>query len=182
MRECEPAFHYRPGLNPAFVRKVMERKRKEEEQKRLRKEKADAEKARKKFEAAMLREQQKREREEREREERAKASLANVLNQYREIIVLGVKRSVKDIIHETAQLCRVSVDDIMGRSSQKRIADARHLAMYRIRKERPDMSLPQIGRVFDRDHTTVIAAIRKIECQRSGKDPHEWRKKHAEAA
>lgn len=102
-----------------------------------------------------------------ERERAAARATAAIIAQYREIIVLGVKRSARDIIRDTAKQQGVSVDDIVGRSTHKPIVYARHLAIYRVRKERPDMSLPQIGRIFNRDHTTILSAVRKMERQRS---------------
>ncbi len=53
-------------------------------------------------------------------------------------------------------------------SRSKHIVAARQEAMYRVRKERTDMSLPMIGRVFGgKDHTTILHAVRKIEAQRA---------------
>ena len=57
-----------------------------------------------------------------------------------------------------------SIDEIILRGSQKNkgIAEARQVAMYLIRKL-TNLSLPDIGREFARDHTTALYAIRKIE-------------------
>lgn len=40
---------------------------------------------------------------------------------------------------------------------------ARHVAIYRVHHECEWMSLPMIGRLFDRDHSTVLSAIRRIQ-------------------
>ena len=42
------------------------------------------------------------------------------------------------------------------------IASARQIAMY-LAKQLTSRSLPEIGRKFDRDHTTVMHAVRKVE-------------------
>ncbi len=78
------------------------------------------------------------------------------------------KRSVKgDVTSE--QICDLvaryyafSVADLKGKSRQQPIALARQVAMTLCRG-RLSLSLPEIGRFFNRDHSTVLASIRKIE-------------------
>ena len=41
-------------------------------------------------------------------------------------------------------------------------AEARHVAMYLIRRHAPEMSYPDIGRLFGRHHTTAISAERRV--------------------
>ena len=54
------------------------------------------------------------------------------------------------------------IDDIKGVKRTKDIAYARHITIYMIRKL-TDMSLPQIGKLFNRDHTTILSSIKTIE-------------------
>ena len=64
-----------------------------------------------------------------------------------------------------SQVCKFySVDEIVLRGSLKNkgTAEARQVAMYLIRKL-TNLSLPDIGHEFARDHTTALYAIRKIE-------------------
>ena len=64
-----------------------------------------------------------------------------------------------------SQVCKFySVDEAVLRGTQKTkgIAEARQTAMYLIRKL-TNLSLPDIGKEFDRDHSTVLYAIRKVE-------------------
>ena len=64
-----------------------------------------------------------------------------------------------------SQVCKFySVDEIILRGSLKNkgTAEARQVAMYLIRKL-TNLSLPDIGREFARDHTTALYAIRKVE-------------------
>ncbi len=64
-----------------------------------------------------------------------------------------------------SQVCKFySVDEIALRGSQKNkgIAEPRQVAMYLIRKL-TNLSLPDIGREFARDHSTALYAIRKVE-------------------
>lgn len=55
----------------------------------------------------------------------------------------------------------VSLEEVLGRSRMKAIAQARRgcFAAMRVR----GLSLPDIGRLLDRDHTTVLAGIRTPE-------------------
>lgn len=52
----------------------------------------------------------------------------------------------------------VKPDDIMGRSRKWKVVGARREMMCRYRAA--GYSLPQIGAVFDRHHTTVLCAVR----------------------
>lgn len=71
--------------------------------------------------------------------------------------------SPTDIIEETAQYFKLSVDDLYGSSRSQTIALARQIAMYLCR-ELTSLSLPKIGQLFgNRDHTTVMYANKKIE-------------------
>lgn len=51
--------------------------------------------------------------------------------------------------------------DMIGKSRRKHIVQARHEAIWAVRDARPDMSLPQIGRLFHKDHTSILHALRK---------------------
>lgn len=73
----------------------------------------------------------------------------------------GGRRAVQSIIREVAQRRGVSVRDILGPSRSASIVAIRHEAIAQAYMERPDMSLPELGRRFNRDHTTVIHAVRK---------------------
>jgi len=55
----------------------------------------------------------------------------------------------------------VTVDQILGRDKARRVCVPRHLAIVEIRKAKPRMSLGDIGRVFDRDHSTIHYVLSK---------------------
>ena len=64
-----------------------------------------------------------------------------------------------------SQVCKFySVDEtvLRGTLKNKNTAEARQIAMYLIRKL-TNLSFPDIGKEFSRDHSTVIYAIRKVE-------------------
>lgn len=58
----------------------------------------------------------------------------------------------------------VTVAQVRGGGRARKVCYPRQLSMYEVRRQRPDLSLPAIGRWFGgRDHTTVLHAVRKIE-------------------
>ncbi len=64
-----------------------------------------------------------------------------------------------------SQVCKFySIDEAVIRGTQKNkgTAEARQVAMYLIRKL-TNLSLPDIGKEFARDHSTVLYAVRKVE-------------------
>ena len=71
--------------------------------------------------------------------------------------------TVGTILDATSTLFGLSLDQIIGGSRQRPLVDARQIAMY-VTRNMTDLSYPEIGRAFgNRDHTTVIHAVRKIE-------------------
>jgi chromosomal replication initiator protein len=69
--------------------------------------------------------------------------------------------SPNDIIEHVARYFEISLDDIYGTSRAAAIAQARQIAMYLCR-ELTSLSLPKIGQLIGRDHTTVMYANTKI--------------------
>ena len=63
-----------------------------------------------------------------------------------------------------ANYYRLKLSDIKGRNSSKAMAGPRQIAMFLCRTL-TDASLPQIGKHFSRDHSTVVHSIRKVEAQ-----------------
>ena len=64
-----------------------------------------------------------------------------------------------------SQVCKFySIDEVVLRSTQRNrgVAEARQIAMYLIRKL-TNLSLPDIGKEFARDHSTALYGIRKVE-------------------
>lgn len=72
-------------------------------------------------------------------------------------------RTYNEILFFTAQKYSVSVAELKGERRDKNMVRARHECFYRISKEL-GYSLPKIGRLIGgRDHTTVLAGIRRHE-------------------
>lgn len=66
------------------------------------------------------------------------------------------------IVQEVAAQHDLTPEDLTGPRSRRTESRARHEAMWRIRRE-TRLSYPQIGRFFNRDHTTVINGVRRHE-------------------
>jgi len=78
--------------------------------------------------------------------------------------------SVEDIQREVCHHFKLRSGDLFGKDRHKSVAFARHVAMYLCR-QRLKCSVPELGRAFgNRDHTTVMSAVRKVEALR-GSDP-----------
>lgn len=91
-----------------------------------------------------------------------------------EIAATGTSRpneaGVEDIQRIVCHHFKLRSTDLLSKDRHKSIAFARHVAMY-LCKQRLKCSFPELGRAFgNRDHTTVISAVRKVESLR-GSDP-----------
>ncbi len=72
------------------------------------------------------------------------------------------KITPRKVLSQTAKEFSFKIRDLCGKSRQKELVNARHVAMYLLRK---DLNLPlmKIGELLgNRDHSTVIHAIEKI--------------------
>ena len=56
----------------------------------------------------------------------------------------------------------VSKSELTGNSRVKNVAQARHVAIYLI-KTITDISYPSIGKLFNRNHSTIISSVDVIE-------------------
>ena len=63
----------------------------------------------------------------------------------------------------------ISREDIVGKKRTKEIARARHIAIYLVR-EITEMSYPNIGKLFGRDHATVMSSLEVVKKRIAG-DP-----------
>jgi chromosomal replication initiator protein len=78
--------------------------------------------------------------------------------------------SVEDIQRAVCHHFKLRSTDLLSKDRHKSVAFARHVAMY-LCKQRLKCSFPELGRAFgNRDHTTVISAVRKVESLRT-RDP-----------
>lgn len=71
------------------------------------------------------------------------------------------RMTIDDVIATTSKHFDLHPQDLMGKSRAGRINTARQIAMY-LAREMTDLSLPQIGEVFNRSHTTILHGYNKI--------------------
>ena len=72
--------------------------------------------------------------------------------------------TIDRIISEIAKKYHITPEEIKGKKRSKDVAMARHVAVYIIRKA-TDMSLKSIGKIFDRDHTTMMSSLDVVEAE-----------------
>ncbi len=65
------------------------------------------------------------------------------------------------ILSKIAQKYDISLEDIKGSKRSRGIAMPRHIAIYLIR-EMTNMSFPQLGKLFGRDHTTILNSYQTV--------------------
>ena len=68
---------------------------------------------------------------------------------------------VEAYLNATAQAFGLAAEELLGRSRVHVIVNARHVAMALIYTS-TQLSSVQVGDEFDRDHTTVLSAVRRV--------------------
>lgn len=71
---------------------------------------------------------------------------------------------LEDIISE---MSGVKVQDIRSRMRDKEYSDARHTVWY-IANMHMKYSLKQLSRIYQRDHTTILSGVRKMDQNKFG--------------
>ena len=70
--------------------------------------------------------------------------------------------TIEEIQRKVAEHYNIRVAEMTSKRRDRPVARPRQIAMF-LAKELTTKSLPDIGRAFDRDHTTVIHAVKAIE-------------------
>ena len=94
--------------------------------------------------------------------EQGAVDMALVESITREVIRSERSYTPEYIVEKTAAFYNLAPDDIMGKGKTKNIAAARQMATYLMRKL-TTLTLEEIGAVLNRDHSTILHSIRKIE-------------------
>lgn len=79
---------------------------------------------------------------------------------------------IERIITAVSKKYGVPVDDIKSKKKTDNVANARHVAIYIIKKLL-SLSYPSIGQIFDRDHSTIISSVNKVELNIRTKNGYE---------
>lgn len=66
------------------------------------------------------------------------------------------------IIRAAAVYSGIPIELVTGKRRSRRVIVARMSAIYVIRQS-TDLSYPEIGRIFNRDHTTVMHSVKRVE-------------------
>ena len=75
-----------------------------------------------------------------------------------------------EILLRVAEYFGVSKEDILSHSRKKEFALARHITMYLLHSIK-GVSLTKLGKMFDRDHTSILYAAEKIKTLLERHDP-----------
>lgn len=98
-------------------------------------------------------------------EKEAQVKLLNTLEAPKvprhEVVSRDVARAARSVIRKVAQFYRLSQQDLVGESQNSKVANARHMAMAILVKR--GLTSVEVGLVFRRDHSTVLAGVRKVK-------------------
>lgn len=75
---------------------------------------------------------------------------------------IPVEALIEKILMSVSKAYGVSVEDIKSKKKTNSIANARHIAIYVIKKL-TDLTLKEIGAIFNRDHSTVSSSLETAE-------------------
>ena len=70
--------------------------------------------------------------------------------------------TVEKIFGAVYKKYNIKKEEIIGSRRTKEVAAARHIAIYLVRTV-TEMSLPNIGKIFNRDHSTVMSSVETVE-------------------
>lgn len=150
---------YRAAYNPEFLRRAKQRRAAQERAQRIADEK----------EASRLKEERRKlaveaSRKNDEQHDLAMKQLDALLEKYRALNIIDPpmpeRPDAKSIIREVATVHHVTVGEILGQRRNRFTIKARFAAIRAVADARPDLTLPQIGKIFKRDHTSIIHALR----------------------
>ncbi len=75
---------------------------------------------------------------------------------------VSVNVTIEKVLEIVSKKYGVSEDEIRSKKKTNSVANARQIAMHVLRKT-TELSLPKIGKIFNRDHSTVLSSINKVE-------------------
>lgn len=145
------AEEYRPGYNPEFLRRVREKQRREKL----------AKKAALPVEAVKL------------IEVSDDAISVDPTNDFAAGVIIGMlleqqakkvitpATQTRALIAQVAARRGVSAAEVLGQKRERRVVEARFDAIAAVYRARPDLTLPRIGAIFNRDHTSILHALSK---------------------
>ncbi len=73
----------------------------------------------------------------------------------------GPKTPAREIISRIGVVHGYSLAEIIGPGLEKPLVQARYDAIKAVADHRPELSTTQLGRIFNRDHASIIHALKK---------------------
>lgn len=71
------------------------------------------------------------------------------------------RKPAREIIERVAEYHRMTVGDILDQGRSRKYIEARFDAIAAVRLAYPEKSTPWLGRLFHRDHTSILHALEK---------------------
>ena len=71
-------------------------------------------------------------------------------------------QAAQNIISKVAKFYGLTSDEILGRCRERRLIKARFISIYFI-KQKTEFTLVTIGKIFKRDHASIIHALKTIQ-------------------
>lgn len=95
--------------------------------------------------------------------------MRNVVEQQRPVEIMRLERvldrlesrGLRGLVDSACAETGISITEVIGRRRFASITRARHMLWFWLYRE-TGLSYPEIGRIFEVDHTTVLAAVHKI--------------------
>ena len=94
----------------------------------------------------------------------------------KELDTSGVPRGpeILKILSAVAEATGCSIPEMVGPRRARLVTRPRQFAYHLVRALRPDLSLPAIGRAFNRDHTTIMQGLGVFDTMRDVAPATEW--------
>lgn len=83
--------------------------------------------------------------------------------------IVSYSRIVKEIIRDAIENTGYTIEELMSDRRHQPLVEARQELYWQIYKN-TDWSLPRIGKLFRKDHTTILHGVRKVEMRRQGNE------------
>jgi chromosomal replication initiator protein len=78
-----------------------------------------------------------------------------------ERIISSDSKSSVVLLARVCEHFEITMTELLSKDRHAHIADARHVAAWLLRET--GLSYPSIGKVLERDHTTIMHSVRKVE-------------------
>ena len=88
-------------------------------------------------------------------------AVCDVLDVYAPLVT--PRETIRAMIAAEAKAAGLSLADVLGPSRRRSVVSVRHRAIRLVHAAYPNKSFPEIGRIFARDHATVMYALGRLK-------------------